>query len=165
MVYIREASPGDAEALVHLLNPIIEAKRYTVLTTPLTVEAEKEFIETFPERGIFHVAVREEDNRVVGMQDVAPVSPYAAFEHVGEIATFVHLDLLRQGIARRLFEATFSSAQRKGYEKLFTFVRADNPSALKTYLGQGFRVVGTAERHAKIGDVYVDEIVIEKWLG
>ena len=163
-IYVREASPNDAEALVHILNPIIEAKRYTILSTPLTVEAEREFIETFPERGIFHVAVREEDDRVVGMQNVAPVSPYAAFEHVGEIGTFVHLDLLRRGVARRLFEATFGAAQRKGYEKLFTFVRADNPGALKTYLGQGFRVVGTAERHAKVEDAYVDEVIIEKWL-
>ena len=165
MINIREVAPDDAEALVHILNPIIETKRYTVLTTPLTVEAEREFIETFPKRGIFHVAVREQDDRVVGMQNVAPVSPYAALEHIGEIGTFVHLDLLRRGIARRLFEATFSAVRKKGYKKLFTFVRADNPGALKTYLGQGFRVVGTAERHASIGDAYVDEMVIEKWLG
>ena len=165
MIYVREASPDDAEALVQILNPIIEAKRYTILSTPLTVEAEREFIETFPERGIFHVAVLEEDDRVVGMQNVAPVSPYAALNHVGEIGTFVDLDLLRRGVARRLFGATFGAVQQKGYEKLFTVVRSDNPGALKTYLAQGFRVVGTAERHARIGDTYVDEILIEKWLG
>ena len=164
MIDIRDASPDDAASIVHLLNPIIAAKRYTVLTTPLTVKAEQEFIEKFPERGVFHVAVREEDERIVGMQNVAPVSSYAAFDHVGEIGTFVDLAFLRQGIARRLFGATFAAAQRKGYEKLFTFVRADNPGALNTYLEQGFRAVGTAERHAKIGDTYVDEIVIEKWL-
>ena len=108
--------------------------------------------------------MREEDEKVIGLQNVSPFSYLAAFDHVGEIGTFVDLASLRQGVARQLFEATFSAAQRKGYEKLFTYVRADNPGALGAYLNQGFRRVGTAERHAKIGDIYVDEVVIERWL-
>jgi hypothetical protein len=31
-------------------------------------------------------------------------------------------------------------------------------------LHQGFRIVGTAQRHAKIRGQYVDEIIIEKLL-
>jgi RimJ/RimL family protein N-acetyltransferase len=37
-------------------------------------------------------------------------------------------------------------------------------AALATYLNQGFRVVGTAQRHARINDKYVDEIMIEMFL-
>lgn len=59
---------------------------------------------------------------------------------------------------------TFESARGKGYEKMFTFVRADNPEALRFYLKLGFRVVGTAQRQARIGSNYVDEIIIEKFL-
>jgi RimJ/RimL family protein N-acetyltransferase len=55
-------------------------------------------------------------------------------------------------------------ARRKGYEKIFTFVRADNPAALATYRKQGFTIVGTARRHAKINGAYVDEIIIELFL-
>ena len=68
----------------------------------------------------------------------------------------------RQGIANRLFDATFAAALLKGYEKVFTFVRADNPAALQTYLRQGFQTVGTARRQARIDGRYVDEIIIEK---
>ena len=53
-------------------------------------------------------------------------------------------------------------ARQKGYEKFFTYVRADNEAGLQTYLRQGFRIVGSAERHAKIDGRYIDEIVIEK---
>ena len=113
---------------------------------------------------MFHVAVREADEKVIGLQNVSPFSPLAAFDHVGEIGTFVDLASLRRGVARQLFGATFSAARRKGYEKLFTYVRADNPGALKTYLNQGFQRVGTAERHAKIGDTYIDEVIIERRL-
>ena len=43
-------------------------------------------------------------------------------------------------------------------------MRADNQAALQTYLEQGFQIIGTARRHAKIDGRYVDEILIEKWL-
>jgi L-amino acid N-acyltransferase YncA len=57
-----------------------------------------------------------------------------------------------------------SAAKAKGYEKLLTFVRADNPDALATYVAHGFRVIGTAVRHARLDGRYIDEILIERAL-
>jgi RimJ/RimL family protein N-acetyltransferase len=51
-----------------------------------------------------------------------------------------------------------------GYEKIFTYVRGDNPAALVAYVKCGFRIVGTAQRHAKCAGRYVDEIIIERFL-
>jgi RimJ/RimL family protein N-acetyltransferase len=56
------------------------------------------------------------------------------------------------------------AARGKGYEKIFTFVRADNLAALVTYLKQDFSIVGTARRQAKLNGTYVDEIIIERFL-
>ena len=162
---IREATDADADAIVAILNPIIEARIYSVFDTPFTGDEERAFIRGFPARGVFHVAVNRADDTVVGLQNVEPFASYTrAFDHVGVIGTFVQLGLRRQGIATRLFEATLSAALTKGYEKLFTYVRADNPVALQAYQRQGFRVVGTAEKHATIDGRYVDEIMIEKVL-
>src|SRR5688572_18458121 len=112
---IRAARAEDAEAIARLLNRIIEARTYTALDTPFTVEDERRFIETFPERGIFLVAVSPDDGRVVGFQNLEPFATYThAFDHVGVLGTFVDLDCRRQGIARRLFGATFEAAVRKG---------------------------------------------------
>jgi L-amino acid N-acyltransferase YncA len=160
---IREAQPDDAEAIVRILNPIIVAGAYTVFDTPFTAETEREYLLKFPSRGVFLVAVREADSQVVGFQSMEPFADYThAFDHVGVLGTYVDLECRRQGVATALFQATFAAAMRKGYEKIFTFVRADNPAALHTYLRQGFRTVGTALRQARIGEKYVDEIVIEK---
>jgi L-amino acid N-acyltransferase YncA len=135
------------------------------LDTPFTVEAEREYILNFPRRGIFHVAERLQDRTVVGFQSMEPFATYThAFDHVGVLGTYVDLACRRQGIARNLFEATFAAARRKGYEKIFTFVRADNLAALASYLNQGFQIVGSARRQAKINGTYVDEIMIEKFL-
>ena len=160
---IRDIAPADAEGVLNILNPIIAARVYTVFDTPFTVDAERDYIVKFPSRGIWKVAVRPADGRVVGFQVLEPFGPYTrAFDHVGTLGTYVDLNERRQGIASALFAATFEAARQKGYEKIFTFVRADNPAALATYQAHGFVVVGTARRQAKIDGRYVDEILIEK---
>ena len=165
MIEIRDAREGDAKVVASILNSIIALGSYTALDTPVTTEEEGRFIRSFPERGIFHVAVDRSIDEVVGFQDVSPFADYThAFDHVGVIGTYVALHRHRQGIAAKLFAATFEAALRKGYEKIFSYVRADNDAGLRAYLGQGFRIVGTAERHAKIDGRYIDEIVIERLL-
>jgi len=164
-VVVREAQPDDAEALVAIFNPVIESGRYSVLDTSLSVEGEREFILKFPQRGIFHVADDRQSGRLVGFQTLEPFATFThAFDHVGVIASCVDLQRRHRGIGKQLFAATFEAARRKGYEKIFTYVRADNPTALTAYLKQGFRVVGTAERQARLHGRYVDEIIIEKFL-
>ena len=161
----RPARLDDAEAIVGILNPIVAAGTFTVFEAPFTVEAEREYLAAFPTRGVFQVAVRESDGQVVGFQSMEPFAGYTrAFDHVGVLGTYVAAESRRQGVAARLFEATFGAALAKGYEKIFTYVRADNDAALRVYLRQGFRVVGTARRHARLGGRYIDEIVIEKML-
>ena len=162
---VRDAEPADAEGVVCVLNPIIQARVYTAFDTPFRVEAERDYLLNFPARGIWKVAIRRSDERLVGFQVMEPFATYTgAFDHVGTLGTYVDLELRRQGVARRLFEATFDAATRKGYEKIFTFVRGDNPAALQTYLAQGFVVIGTASKHARIDGRYIDEVLIEKHL-
>jgi len=165
MIDIRDARVGDAEEILAILNPIIAARCYTAMDTEFSLEVEREFIQTFPARGTFLVAVDTEINRIVAFQNVSPFEKFThAFDHVGVIGTYVDLRLRRQGIATTLFAATYLAARRKGYEKFFSYVRGDNDAALQTYLRQGFRIVGKAQRQAKIDGRYIDEIVIEKLL-
>jgi L-amino acid N-acyltransferase YncA len=162
---IRDAQLEDAEAIVNILNPIIEAGTYTALTTPVSVAAERAFISNFSHRGIFHVAVCPDEQRILGFQNVEPFATYTtAFDHVGVIGTYVDLSQRQQGVGKCLFQATFAAARAKGYEKLFAYVRADNPAALAAYSSQGFQKFGTAQRQAKIDGRYIDEIFIERFL-
>ncbi|WP_333913462.1 GNAT family N-acetyltransferase [Vibrio coralliirubri] len=162
---IRAVAVEDAQGIIDVLNPIIIEARYTILDQTFTVDEEKGFIESFPERGVFSVAVNETTNQLLGFQNVEPFATYTkAFDHVGIIGTYVDANSRGQGVAKQLFDYTFKSAKAKGYEKLFAYVRADNERALAVYLKQGFEIVGTAKKHGKIGDQYFDEILIEKFL-
>lgn len=162
---IREVRPKDATGVARILNNAIEAGRQTVFDTPFTVAAEREYIRELPARAVFMVAERRPEGEIVGFQSMELFATYSrAFDHVGVIGTYVDENCRRPGVGRRLAEASFAAAQRKGYEKIFTYVRADNPPSLSFYLNLGFRVVGTAQKQAKIGGRYVDEIIIEKFL-
>ncbi len=162
---VRQVIVDDAQGVADVLNPIIVEGLYTVLDTTFSVDEEKEFIAQFPEQGVFTVAVNVEKSEVVGFQNVEPFASYTkAFAHVGIIGTFVGEASQGQGVSKKLFESTFEVAKQKGYEKLFAYVRSDNERALAAYLKQGFEVVGTAKKHAKVGGVYVDEVLIEKFL-
>jgi L-amino acid N-acyltransferase YncA len=164
-LFVRDAIAEDAGAIVQIMNPIIEAGTFTAFDTPFTVEAERNYILNFPKRGIFQVAVRGSDKQIVGFQSMEPFAIYThAFDHVGVLGTWVALECRRQGIAKRLFESIFEAAVRKQYEKIFTFIRADNSAALSTYLNHGFRIVGTAQRHARIKGRFVDEIIVERFI-
>jgi L-amino acid N-acyltransferase YncA len=162
---IRDVVPDDAEGVCRVINPIIEAGTYTVFDAPFDVESERDYIQKFPARGVWKVALEAETNQVVGWQVLEPLASYtAAFDHVASIGTYVELTRRRRGIASALFAASFDAARSKGFEKLFTFVRADNAAALSTYQAHGFTVVGTSRRHARLHGRYIDELVIERML-
>jgi L-amino acid N-acyltransferase YncA len=162
---IRDATPDDAQGIVGVLNPIIEAGIYTILDAPFTAEAERDFIRTRPSRGVFLVAVDRASGAIVGFQNTQPLVTYThACDHVGEMGTYVDLSRRREGIASRLFQESFVRALSRGYEKIFTLVRGDNQAALHTYLHHGFQIVGTAQRHARVCGRYIDETLIERFL-
>ncbi|EGQ7680414.1 GNAT family N-acetyltransferase [Vibrio parahaemolyticus] len=162
---VRQVTLDDAEGITNVLNPIIIEGLYTVLDTTFTPEEEKEFIAQFPEHGVFTVVLSGSDSTVIGFQNIEPFAQYTkAFDHVGIIGTFVCENARGQGVSKELFNSTFEVAKQKGYEKLFAYVRSDNERALAAYLKQGFEIVGTAKKHAKVRGEYVDEVLIEKFL-
>ena len=164
-ITIRRVTLEYAPAIVELLNPIIEAGTYSVMDTTFTVEDQIEFIRSFPARGVYHLAIVNDSLKVLGIQDVVPISPGSqVFGHVGEISTFVALDAQGQGIGRCLSQATFQTARVLGFRKIIATIRADNPGALAFYRRQGFELVGTAREHAYLGGRYVDEVLMEKFL-
>ena len=161
---IRRATEDDAPGIVEVLNPLIEAGTFTTMAGPVALDDQIEFIRNFPARGVFHVAVCEASGRILGLQDVMPLAVAAACAHVGAISSFVALDAHGQGIGRRLSEVTFEAARERGFSKISATIRADNPRAVAFYLGQGFRIIGTAQRHALVRGQYIDEVLAERFL-
>jgi len=163
-ISIRAVTEDDAASIIELLNPIIEAGTFTIIVGPFSVEDQIDFIRNFPQRGIYHIAIDNESQKILGIQDVMPLSTSNVFKHVGDISTFVALDSHKQGIGQRLCQATFIVAKEQGFLKLRAMVRGDNPYALSFYQSQGFEVIGVAKKHAFLHGKYVDEVLFEKFI-
>jgi L-amino acid N-acyltransferase YncA len=164
-ISIRPVVPDDAAAVASILNRVIETGAYSAFDSPFSVENERDYILGLSQRSVFLVAVRDTDQRVVGFQSMDPFATWtSAFAHVGVMGTYIDLDCRRQGIAKRLFPATFEDAIQKGYRKIFTYIRTDNPAALATYQHHGFTIVGVAKAHMRVKDRYIDEYVVERML-
>jgi len=161
---IRAVREEDAATIVRLLNPIISAGIYTAMDKPFTAEDQLDFIRNFPQRGIYHIAIDDGNQKALGIQDVMPISTSNVFRHVGEISTFVALDAHRHGVGQSLCQAMFTAAKELGYLKLRATVRGDNPYALAFYRSQGFELIGVAHKHAFLHGTYMDEVLLEKFL-
>jgi len=164
-ILIREVQSGDIGALTRIWNDIIQTGAYSALDTPLTFDDESNYLAGLAPRGFCHVAEDSHSHQVVGFQNVETFATYThAFDHVAVIGTCIDLSRRRSGIGSLLTQASVERAWGMRYEKLFTYVRADNKAALHFYRRLGFAEVGTARKHAKIRDTYIDSIYLEMFL-
>jgi hypothetical protein len=56
MIRVRPVRVEDAEGVVNVLNPLIQAGESTALDRVFTSDEERIFIGAFPDRGVFNVA-------------------------------------------------------------------------------------------------------------
>ena len=75
---IRDVTPADAAAVCAIINPIIATRAYTVFDAPFTVEAEHDYMSRFPPRGVWKLALREADERVIGLPGARAAGPTIA---------------------------------------------------------------------------------------
>lgn len=165
MIVVRPLTVDDAEEVAVVLNEAILAGRHSLLDTPFSVEDERAYIAGYPERGVFNVAESAGEG-IVAVQSLERFSRYVthAHDHVLTMGTWVREPFRRRGVGTRLAHASFTQALERGFEKVFTDIRADNVESLAFHLALGFTVVGTARRQARIGGHYVDVVFVERFL-
>jgi L-amino acid N-acyltransferase YncA len=162
---IRRATPDDAAGVALVINEAILGGSPSLLDTPFSEEDERAFIRSLPARAFIHVAELPGEG-IVGAQTITPAADHMTREldHVATVGTWVAARHRRSGIGRRLAEESLAAARAAGFGKIFTDIRADNVISLGFHLSLGFRVVGTAVRHARVGERYYDVWLVERQL-
>jgi GNAT superfamily N-acetyltransferase len=159
-INIHRGTVHDAQGVVDVINSVIQEGGLTALYPMLSVEQEEAFIEGLGPRSALFIA--ESSGAALGVQVIEPFAPYTrAMDHVATIGTFVYRNFRRQGVGRRLMEATLDFARRQGYEKIITYVRVSNSGAQTFYRRMGFLPKLMLERQIKIEGRYDDEVLIE----
>lgn len=128
--------------------------------TELTVQNVEDTIRKFHEsqKGIYLVA--EYDQKVVAHGFLKPLG-VQSISHVAQLNIAVHPGWQKKGIGRKLMEALIERAKRADYlEKIELNVRATNHHAISLYKKLGFVEEGRQKNRVKIGDNYIDDIIM-----
>lgn len=116
---------------------------------------------------------RRSKNTIVALWEGKPVGVIGLVfndrpktKHVADIVGFYVSDAYRgQGVGTRLLEEALSAASKKrGVLKVKLAVNPDQRAALKLYKSAGFRVTGRLKKELKVGHVFLDEVMMEKFL-
>ena len=158
-LWVHDARPADAEALVSILNPIVGARVHRIRRA-VGVEAERGYLLNFPPRGIWRVAIRRSDERLVGFQIMEPFAAYTgAFDHIGALGTYVDLEL-RHRASPRGSSKPHSTRLQEGIREDFRVPCAPTiRRRCRPLSWSGFVVIGTARKTHRIDGRCIDNLI------
>jgi RimJ/RimL family protein N-acetyltransferase len=161
---IRRALPGDAAAIVGVLETVVADRIHTAIDQAWSIDQEKRYLESLSAREAVHVAVDSAEG-IVGVQTLDRWSPIlSSMNHVGQIGTFLIPAWRGLGIGRKLWTATEAFAREAGYRKFAIQVRASNHQAQKFYRQLGFQECGRFRNQVVMDGLEDDEILMEYFL-
>lgn len=120
------------------------------------------------------LAAHLDGGRIYGAWDGAALAGMAGLwtegaekrRHRGGLwGVYVRAPWRRRGVGRALVRHVLDRAAAAGLEQLHLGVGADNLAARALYASLGFEPYGTEPRALKIGDAYVDEVLMVCRLG
>lgn len=161
MFVVREATPGDAPALVALAEAVgAEPEGWLVSDRGWrSVADERRYLRALRRHPHAAVFVAETAEGVVGRLSVAR-DPHPASFHVADLGLMVAAGYRRRGIGRALLERAVEWARQAGVRKLELHVFPHNAAAIALYETFGFRREGYRKGHFRRGAEYVDAILM-----
>jgi phosphinothricin acetyltransferase len=161
-VIVRDAGPGDADAICRVYNQGIQDRVATLETEERTPDERRGWLAT---RGARHpVLVVESGGEVVAWGSLNPFNPRRAYDHVADFSIYVDRAWRGRGLGRRLLDALIARARALGYHKLVLSAFPWNQAGMATYRRAGFREVGIYREQGRLDGRWVDTVVMEKIL-
>jgi RimJ/RimL family protein N-acetyltransferase len=158
---VRDARPGDAEALVELAGAVgKEAEGWLITDSPWrTVGEERRYLRALRRYAHAAVFVAETRDGVVARLSVAR-DPHPACAHVADLGLMVAAAWRRKGIGRAMLDEAVAWARASGVHKLELHVFPHNEPAIALYESFGFVREGYRKAHYRRGAKYVDAILM-----
>lgn len=162
---IRTIRRNDLDALHAYINSVIEEDLELLLDTPLSRTEERAWLET-------RLSALENDSHItlVATWDKKIVASFALERHpgrsthVGEIGISIAKDHRNYGLGTEIMRFLIKLGSQLGLEMLILSVFASNERAYHVYTKVGFQEVGRIPKMFYHKDVYVDEVLMVKFL-
>ena len=161
---IREARLKDAEAILSVVKEVASEEKLILLDEgEYDVRSEIRRILTAKSTGKTLILIAEVDGKVVGVGEVK-VGVFKKNSHTAELGLAVIRAFRGLGVGKALMEEMLSRAEKSGVEKVWLSVFSTNDAAIALYRKFGFVVEGIRKKQFKIGDTYIDELLMAKFL-
>jgi RimJ/RimL family protein N-acetyltransferase len=162
-VFVREAQPGDAAALVELARAVGAEPQGWLITDGgwRGVSEERRYVRAVRRHPDAAVLVAEAPEGLVGRLSLAR-DPHPASRHVADVGLMVALSHRRRGIGRALMQAAEEWAREAGVRKLELHVFPHNSAAIALYESLGYVREGLRRGHYRRPDGYLDAILMAK---
>ncbi len=161
-IEIRHATLDDAAAIADIYTQGILDRIATYETEPRTEADIRKKLESDSER--HPTIVAELDNTVIGAAWISLYRPRECYAGIGEFSFYIDRNARGKGVGQMLLTALIDEAERLGYWKLLSRVFTFNHASLNACKKQGFREVGTYEKHAKLDGEWLDVVIIERMI-
>lgn len=156
---VRPAHQSDLTGLVGAIRQVAEDGRYIEAESVADVIDHEEVLlrhNDLEERMFFVATV---GNDVVGWVHVAG-SELDKLQHTAELTVGVIDSYRGHGIGSHLLERGLEWAGSRGYKKIYNSVPASNEDAIAFLEHHGWETEATRAGHYKLGDDYVDEVML-----
>ncbi len=160
-ITIRDALIKDAQTIVEAERelakvPGIFCSSPSELTSLSVIDTISTFTST--QKGVYLVA--EWENQIVGHAFLEPLELHSLC-HVAQLNLAVHRGWERKGIGTHLLKQLLEWAKNSPtIKKIELHVRATNIPAIALYKKMGFQEEGRLTKRVKVGDDYVDDIIM-----
>jgi len=141
MIEVREAEPGDLEAILAIYNDAVLHTTATYDYEPRTIEAQQQWLEA-KRAANFPVLVGLDRGKVAGFASYGAFRPWAAYLYTVENSIYIAPERRERGIGTAILGPLVELARARGFHAMVAGIDAANAASLKLHAKFGFEKVG-----------------------
>ncbi len=106
--------------------------------------------------------IATEDNEILGWAALTPVSSRCVYAGVAEVSVYVAANARGKNIGSLLLKELINQSEQNGIWTLQSGIFPENKASITIHEKNGFKIVGYRERIGKMGNVWRDNIALER---
>ena len=106
--------------------------------------------------------IAADESDVLGWAALTAISDQCTFEGVAEISIYIAENSRGKGIGKKLLATIIIESEKNNFWTLESRIFPENLSSIKIHVENGFRIIGSRERIAKLNGIWRDTLLLER---
>ena len=161
MIEVREAEPGDLEAILAIYNDAVINTTATYDYEPRSMDAQRQWFAAKRAQGL-PVLVGLEAGVVSGFASYGPFRPWAAYLYTVENSIYVTPEQRGRGVGTAILGPLIEIARGRGFHAMVAGIDATNEPSLKLHAKFGFEKVAHFRQVGWKFERWLDLVFLER---